>query len=46
LENSPSIVAMLMTHEIFHVGFSTKACHRFGRPQTWEVNIYICVGTS
>ena len=42
-----SIMAMLvMTHVIFHVGFSTKGCHRFGMPQTWEVNIYICVGTS
>ena len=39
-------MAMLITHVIFHEGFSTKACHMFGMPQTWEVNIYICVGTS
>ncbi len=30
----------------FHVGFSTMACHWFRRPQTWALNIYICVGTS
>jgi hypothetical protein len=39
-------MAMLINHVFIYVGFSTKACHRFGRPQTWEVNIYICVGTS
>ena len=39
-------VAMLINHVFFHVGFSTKACHRFGRPQTWVLNMYICVGTS
>ena len=39
-------VAMLINHVFFYVGFSTKACHRFGRPQTWALNIYICVGTS
>ena len=41
-----SSMAMLINHVFFHVGFSTKACHGFGRPQTWELNIYICVGTS
>ena len=39
-------VAMLVNHVFFHVNFSTKACHGFGRPQTWALNIYICVGTS
>ena len=41
-----SSMAMLINRVLFHVGFSTKACHGFGRPQTWELNIYICVGTS
>ena len=31
---------------VFHVGFCPKACHAFGRPQTWALNIHICVGTS
>ena len=39
-------VAMLINHVFFHVGFSTKACHGFGRPQTWELNIYVCLGKS
>ena len=39
-------MAMLINHVFFYVGFSTKACHGFGRPQTWALNIYICVGTS
>ena len=39
-------MAMLINHVFFYAGFSTKACHRFGRPQTWELNIYNCVGTS
>ena len=37
---------MLINHVFFYVGFSTKACHGFGRPQTWGLNIYICVGAS
>ena len=41
-----SSVAMLINHVFFYVGFSTKACHRFGRPQIWALSIYICVGTS
>ena len=42
-----SSMAMLINHVLFQVGFSTKACHGFGRPQTWALNIiYICVGTS
>ncbi len=39
-------VVILINHVFFHGSFSTKACHWFGRPQTYELNIYICVGTS
>ena len=28
------------------VGFFPKACHSFGRPQTWTLNIYVCERTS
>ena len=36
----------LINNVFFHVGFSTKAWYEFGRPKTWAVNIYICLGTS
>ena len=39
-------MAMLCHPWFFHVGFCPMACHWFGRPQTWALNIYICVGTS
>ena len=41
-----SLAMLIINHVFFYVGFSTKACHGFGRPQTWELNIYICVGIS
>ncbi len=41
-----SSMAMTINHVFFHVCFSTKACHGFRRPQTWTLDIYICVGTS
>ncbi len=41
-----SSVTMLINHVFFYVGFSTKACHGFGRRQTWGQNIYVCVGAS
>ena len=39
-------MVMLINHVFFHVGFSIKAYHEFGRPQSWSRNTYICVGTS
>ena len=41
-----SSTSMPFNPGIFHVRFCPMACHGFGRPQTWSLNIYNCVGTS
>ena len=45
-DTSSNYFCMLFHPWFFHVGFCPKACHGFGRPQTWALNVYICVGTS
>ena len=39
-------MGMLFNRPFFDVGLCPKAYHGFGRPQTWALNIHICVGTS